>query len=175
MDCISEGKVRLRYEFGTKVSVATTLTTGFTVSKRALPGNPFDGHTLGEAIEQVETLTDQRISLNAVDHGYRGHGVEATTLPISDTHKDVPPALARLHRRSSAIEPEIVHTKSDGRVARCPLMGTIGGAIFAVMCACDYYTHKILAHLRAIRTAIFDAFLAVISAGNRRPYAEIAA
>lgn len=35
-----------------------------------------DGHTLYEALEQVEILTDQRPDLAFVDRGYRGHGVE---------------------------------------------------------------------------------------------------
>ena len=43
VDCISKGKARVRYEFGTKVSVATTLTEGFVVGMRALSGNPFFG------------------------------------------------------------------------------------------------------------------------------------
>jgi IS5 family transposase len=51
VDCISKGKVRVRYEFGCKVSVATTLAEGFVVGLRSLPGNPYDGHTLAEALE----------------------------------------------------------------------------------------------------------------------------
>ena len=58
VDCISKGKARQRYEFGCKVSVATTLKEGFVVGMRSLPGNPYDGHTLAEALEQVEILTD---------------------------------------------------------------------------------------------------------------------
>ena len=62
VDCISKGKARVRYEFGTKVSVAATIGEGFIVGMRALPGNPYDGHTLAEALEQVEVLTDRRPS-----------------------------------------------------------------------------------------------------------------
>jgi IS5 family transposase len=45
-DCISKGKARVRYEFGCKVSIATTLDEGFVVGMRSFPGNPRDGHTL---------------------------------------------------------------------------------------------------------------------------------
>ena len=76
VDCISKGKAHKRYEFGTKVSVATTNRGGFVVGMRALPGTPYDGHTLSEALEQVEILTDQRPEMAFVDRGYRGHGVE---------------------------------------------------------------------------------------------------
>ena len=76
VDCISRGKAHKRYEFGTRVSVATTNRGGFVIGIRALSGNPYDGHTLAEALEQVETVTDQRPGMAFVDHGYRGHGVE---------------------------------------------------------------------------------------------------
>lgn len=68
----------MRYEFGTKVSLATTLVGGFVVGARSFPGNPYDGHTLAPAREQVEILTGTRPGLAIVDRGYRGHGVEAT-------------------------------------------------------------------------------------------------
>lgn len=45
-----------------KVRVATTIEDGFVVGIRAMPGNPYDGHTLAETLEQVEILTDQRLS-----------------------------------------------------------------------------------------------------------------
>ena len=46
VDCISKGKARVRYEFGCKVSIATTLDEGFIVGMRSFPGTPYDGHTL---------------------------------------------------------------------------------------------------------------------------------
>ena len=58
MDCISKGKARVRYEFGIKVSVATTLAESFVAGMPVLLGNPYDGYTLAEALEQVEILTD---------------------------------------------------------------------------------------------------------------------
>ena len=72
----------MRYEFDTKVSIASTIDEGFVVGKRALPGNPYDGQTLAEALEQVEFLTGQRPELAVVDRGYRGHGVQATRVLI---------------------------------------------------------------------------------------------
>lgn len=44
LDCISKGKARKRFEFGTKVSLATTIDKGYVVVIRAMPGNPYDGH-----------------------------------------------------------------------------------------------------------------------------------
>ena len=59
------------------------------------------------------------------------------------------PLKAQLRRRS-AIEPEIGHMKMDGRLARCPLKGAAGDAIFAVLCGCGHNIRKLLAYLRAL-------------------------
>lgn len=150
VDCISKGKAHKRYEFGTKVSVATTNRGGFVVGMRALQSNPYDGHTLAEALEQVEILTDQRPEFAFVDRGYRGHGVENVKVFISGAKRGVTRTIAKLLRRRSAIEPMIGHMKNDGRLTRCPLKGTDGNAIFAVLCGCGHNIRMILRHLRAV-------------------------
>ena len=165
VDCISKGKAHKRYEFGTKVSVATTNRGGFVVGMRALPGNPYDGHTLHEALEQVEILTEQRPEFAFVDRGYRGHGVENVKVFISGAKRGVSRAIAKLLRRRSAIEPMIGHMKNDGRLTRCPLKGTEGDAIFAVLCGCGHNISMILRQLRDILrriiTLIHQACIAV--------------
>jgi IS5 family transposase len=150
VDCISKGKAHKRYEFGTKVTVATTTEGGFIVGMRALPGNPYDGHTLHEALEQVEILTDRRPDMAFVDRGYRGHGVDHVKVFISGARRGVTRTIANLLRRRSAIEPMIGHMKTDGRLTRCPLKGTTGDALFAVLCGCGHNIRIILRHLRVI-------------------------
>ncbi|WP_261399240.1 IS5 family transposase [Leisingera daeponensis] len=150
VDCISKGKARKRYEFGSKVSVATTNRGGFVVGMRALPGNPHDGHTLHEALEQVEILTDQRPDLAFVDRGYRGHGVEHVKVFMTGARRGVTRTIAKLLRRRSAIEPMIGHMKNDGRLTRCPLKGPEGDAIFAVLCGCGHNIRMILSYLREL-------------------------
>ncbi|RWR05773.1 IS5 family transposase [Paenirhodobacter populi] len=168
VDCISKGKARVRYEFGTKVSIATTLEGGLIVGARSFPGNPYDGHTLAPALEQVEILTDARPNLAVVDRGYRGHGVLTTQVLISGQRRDITPVLAKLLKRRSAIEPEIGHMKSDGRLARCPLRGRIGDAIFAVLCACGHNIRKILAHIRALWAFVIPLIMSAIAKINPR-------
>ena len=159
VDCISKGKARVRYEFGCKVSIAATLDEGFIVGMRSFAGNPYDGHTLTPALEQVEILTDQRPDLAVVDRGYRGHGEDKTRVLISGTRRGLTPKLIADLRRRSAIEAEIGHMKTDGRISRCPLKGTIGDALFAVLCGCGHNIRKILAHLRALLALIIAAIL----------------
>ena len=55
-ECISKGKAHKRYEFGVKVSFATTVKETFVVGARSFTGNPYDGHTLVEQLEQVTIL-----------------------------------------------------------------------------------------------------------------------
>jgi IS5 family transposase len=168
VDCISKGKARVRYEFGCKVSVATTLDEGFVVGMRSFPGNPYDGHTLRDALGQVEILTDQRPALAVVDRGYRGHGVEETRVLISGTRRGLTAKEITDLRRRSAIEAEIGHMKTDGRLTRCPLKGTVGDAIFAVLNACGHNIRKILAHLRAWLAWIIAVLWAAETMPNRR-------
>jgi len=60
VECIGKGKAHKPYEFGVKVSVATTLKHSkggqFVVHAQALPGNPYDGHTLAGVIPAIEQL-----------------------------------------------------------------------------------------------------------------------
>ena len=138
-----------------------------------MPGNPYDGHTLVDALWQVETLTGSRPSLAVVDRGYRGHGAghgaQGTMVLISGTRHGLTPWLAKLLRRRSAIEPEIGHMKTDGRLARCALKGTIGDALYAVLCGCGHTIRKILAHLRALLLALLATLIQAMSQPDHHP------
>ncbi len=52
----SKGKSRNPYEFGVKVGIDSTLQGTLIVGARAFPGNPYDGHTLSEQVEQASIL-----------------------------------------------------------------------------------------------------------------------
>ena len=79
---------------------------------------------------------------------------------ISGARRGLTPRLIADLRRRSAIEPEIGHMKTDGRLARCPMKGSIGDARFAVLCGCGHNIRKILAHLRALLSLIIAVILA---------------
>ena len=107
-------------------------------------------------------LTDQVPDLAIVDRGYRGHGVGTTKILISGMRRGITPLLAKLLKRRSAIEPEIGHMKTGGRLARCPLKGRIGDAVFAVLCACGHNIRKILVHLRVPWALLLHLIAAII-------------
>jgi len=64
-ECIGKGKARTPYEFAVKVSLTTTnrrCKGGQSIlHAKALPGSPYDGHTLKEVIEGTEALTGRGI------------------------------------------------------------------------------------------------------------------
>jgi IS5 family transposase len=70
-------------------------------------------------------------------------------------------------RRRSAIEAEIGHMKTDGRLSRSPLKGTIGDALFAVLCGCGHNIRMILAYLRALLAIIIAAILSALRTTER--------
>src|ERR1700694_1190294 len=79
-ECIGKGKASAPYEFGVKASIVTTNARApggqFVLHAKALPGNPYDGHTLREIIDDTQKLTGCEIERGYVDKGYRGHDTE---------------------------------------------------------------------------------------------------
>jgi transposase, IS5 family len=55
VECIGKGKANAQYEFGVKASIVATNARAsggqFVLHAMALPGNPYDGHTLAGVIE----------------------------------------------------------------------------------------------------------------------------
>jgi IS5 family transposase len=150
VECISKGKARTPYEFGVKVTIATTLKEGLVVGMRSMPGNPYDGHTLQETIEQVEILTDKRPSIAIVDKGYQGAELTGTQILRSGQRRGVTQAMKAMIKRRSAIEPAIGHMKMDGRLGRNPLKGAIGDALHAVLCGAGHNIRMLLKKLRLL-------------------------
>ena len=148
VECIAKGKARQPYEFGVKVTVATTHKEGLVVGMRSMPGNPYDGHTLPEAIEQVSTLTAQKPKAVFVDKGYRGIRVDGVTIWRSGQKRGVTPSIRKAIHRRSAVEPVIGHMKNEGKLRRNWLKGSLGDALNAVLCGAGYNLRMIL---RAIR------------------------
>ena len=146
--CITKGKARTRYEFGSKVSVVTTAKEGFVLDCQALAGNPYDGHTVDTALKRVLLHTSKMPEHLLADRGYRGS--ESTFLSkihITGKRRGRGKAHpAQQHRRNS-IEPIIGHLKSDGLMFRNFLRGFSGDKIHAVLCGVGLNLRKVLRKL----------------------------
>ena len=143
VECISKGKSRTPYEFGVKVGLATTLQGNLIVGARSFPGNPYDGHTLNEQLEQASILmqaTGMKPQTVYVDLGYRG--VDQANPGIDIKHRGKFKSLTdqekKMLKRRQAIEPIIGHLKADHRMNRCHLKGADGDSLHAVLCAAGY-------------------------------------
>ena len=162
VECIGKGKARVRYEFGVKLGVAATNARApggqFVLGVRALPGNPYDGHTLAAQIAQVERLTGERVERAYVDRGYRGHDADEERVFITRQRRDgLTPTIRRELRRRNAVEPVIGHLKSDGLLERNHLAGAAGDAINAVLAAAGHNLRLLLAWLRLLCAWILAA------------------
>ena len=143
VDCISKGKAKTPYEFGVKVGIASTLKGNLVVGARAFHGNPYDGHTLHEQLEQAAILMQDRSTKPTtafVDLGYRG--VDAANPDVHIVHRGKAKRISaqerKLLKRRQAVEPIIGHLKSDNRMNRCHLKGETGDRLHAVLCAAGY-------------------------------------
>jgi transposase, IS5 family len=122
--CISKGKEHKKYEFGSKVSIMVTKTTGVIIGALNLEKNVHDSKSLEPAIEQQQRLNGITLKNNYVDRGYRGvKEVLGTKIKLPDVpDKNRTPYEKRKLRlgfkRRAAIEPKIGHLKQDHRLSR---------------------------------------------------------
>ncbi len=150
VECLAKGKARTPYEFGVKVSITTTHKEGLVLGARSMPGNPYDGHTLAEALEQAEILSGAKPQIAVVDRGYRGVEVKGVKIYHPGLRRGITRGLRAMIRRRSAIEPAIGHMKADGKLDRHWLKGALGDAMNAVLCGAGHNLRMILRKLRLL-------------------------
>ena len=157
VECIGKGKPHRPYEFGVKVSVATTLHRSrggqFALHAKALPGNPYDGHTLAAIIPDMEKTIGNAIERIIADAGYKGHNAALShkfKVYTSGQKRRMTPAIKREMRRRAAIEPVIGHIKNEHRMGRDYLAHEQGDAINAVLAAAGYNFRQLLNWLRIL-------------------------
>ena len=157
VECIGKGKAHKPYEFGVKVSIATTLNRckggQFAIHAKALPGRPYDGHTLETVIPEIEELTGATLKRILADAGYRGHnapGVYKLRVFTAGQKRRVTPAIKRQMKRRSAVEPVIGHIKNGHRMDRNRLAHAQGDAINPVLAAAGYNFRLILKWIRLL-------------------------
>jgi transposase, IS5 family len=167
VECIGKGKPHKPYEFGVKVSMATTLAHSkggqFIVHAKALPGKPYDGHTLGTVIPEIEAQLGVTLQRIIADAGYKGHNAPPAyrfKVYTAGQKRGMTDQIKREMRRRPVIEPVIGHTKSDHRMDRNYLAGVAGDAANAVLAAVGYNFRRLLAWLALWLAAICIALTA---------------
>lgn len=124
----------------------------------ALPGNPYDGHTLAEVIPAVTQQIGVSLTRVIADAGYRGHNASAVKgmrVYTSGQKRGVTKQIKREPRRRPAVEPVIGHLASAHRMDRNYLAGQNGDATNAVPAAGGHSLRLLLAWLGTLLRALF--------------------
>ena len=166
VECIGKGKPHKPWEFGVKVSVATPLQRcaggQFVAHVAALPGNPYDGHTLKAVVPAISEQIGVSLRRVIADAGYRGHNapaVKGLQVFTAGQKRGVTDQIKRELRRRPAVEPVIGHLKDDHRMGRNFLAGRAGDAANAVLAAAGYNFRLLRAWFRQLWRALAAALV----------------
>ena len=133
---------------------------------KALRRKPYDGHSLGPVIADLERLTGAAVRRIHGDKGYRGHNYpDRFKVWISGQVRRVTKAIRREMRRRAAVEPVIGHLKDDHRMRRNYLKGRNGDRINAVLAAAGFNFSLLLRWFEELLRAL----LLILSRGFPSP------
>ena len=148
VECIAKGKAHKRYEYGTKASIARTKDSGIILGALALPGNPYDGHTIDVVLKQLKRITGTQPDILIADRGYRGEKYFGKTQLLTPSRPDTNDTEYKKRkqrnrfRKRAGIEATISHLKQDFRLGRCFLKGEIGDQINVTLSSAAYNLRK---------------------------------
>ena len=136
----------------------------FILHAKALPGNPYDGHTLGQVIAETEAFPGREIERANVNKGNVGHDApKAYRVFRSSQKRGFHGQIKKDLRRRSPIEGVIGHCNTDGHQGRNFLKGREGYQFNAVMSAVGYNLRLFLNWLRMHLCRIIAAIRAAIT------------
>ncbi len=122
--CIGKGKDHKPYEYGNKVSIVSTTKSNIIVGVVSHDRNCHDNHTLPDVLAHTEKTRGEPIHYGVCDRGYRGKktfGETRIILPAPPLKRDNRYQRDKKRKRCqrrAAVEPIIVHLKSDYRLGR---------------------------------------------------------
>lgn len=163
VECIGKGKARQPYEFGVKASIAISATGNLIIGARSFPGNPYDGHTLAEQLEQTSILTGHTPKEAIVDLGYRGQDLANVPVLHRGRYKRMTPSQRRRLKRRQAVEPIIGHLKNEHRMRRNHLKGQLGDALNVVLAAAGYNLRWLMRWIMAFCVRFWSSNLLVLA------------
>ena len=132
----------------------------FVAHVKALPGNPYDGHTLAAVVPALESTIGAQLERIVTDAGYKGHNApkdQRFKVYVAGQKRGLTAAIKRAFRRRSAVEPTIGHLKNEHRMGRNHLAGRAGDAINAVLAAAGYNFRLLLRWLALLLRLVLVA------------------
>ncbi|MDF2964901.1 MAG: transposase family protein [Rickettsiaceae bacterium] len=167
VECISKGKAHKRYEYGNKVSVTMNVAKNkggcFVLHTKSLHGNPYDGHALKEVLEETQDLIGNKIKIVYADKGYKGYGVQDTTIYLSGQKRRVYGQIKRELKRRKAIEPIISHMKNGCRMAINYLKGILGDKLNAIFAAIGFKFRQIAKYFREVFLYLIQSWYSLLN------------
>ena len=163
--CVGKGKDHKKYEFGAKASVAVTKDSGIIVGAVSHPKNVHDSKTLSAVIGQSSELRNQCPEVAICDRGYRGRSkVGETRILIPKPSGKKATAYQRQKarkrfRKRAGIEAFIGHLKSDYRMVRNYLKGSVGDSINLMLAAAAFNFKKWMRELLDFWCPLFIALV----------------
>jgi transposase, IS5 family len=164
VECIGKGKAHRPTSSASRSALPPPLKHckggQFVTHVKALPGNPYDGHTLATVIPDMEALVGNTIERILSDKGYRGHNAPPDykfRVFISEQKRGVTPQIKRQLRRRSAVEPVIGHLKAEHRMGRNYLWYRRGDAANTVLAAAGYNFRRLVRWLSLLLRQILSA------------------
>jgi len=138
---ISKGKDHKKYEYGVKASIVCTKKSGIIVGVSSHETNEHDSKTLEAALSHAHHNRTTPIQEAICDRGYRGkkevQGVKISIpgTPLKRESNYQKKKKREKFKRRAAIEPIIGHLKSDFRLFRNYLKGSVGDQINLLLAA----------------------------------------
>lgn len=143
--CYTKGKEHKRFEFGSKASILVTQNSGVIVGALNFNENIHDSKTLAPVLEQYERLMDRQPKEVYADRGYRGpKQVNNVAIKVPVPNKNITKSQRKKHSRRAAIEPVISHLKSDYRLVRNFLKGSVGDSMNLLLSAAAFNFKRVM-------------------------------
>jgi IS5 family transposase len=177
VQCISKGKEHKKYEFGNKVSLMITKTSGVIVGALSLEKNDYDGHTLPPALEQYKRFYGSEPRKAIADLGYRGVDKIGETEVITPKKKATTyygkVKLRADHRRRSSIEAGISHLKNNHRLGRNFYSHIAGDETNVLLSAAAYNFKRMMRKWKELFKYFLSIFYYVLRVLFVPPYSNL--
>ena len=136
MKCYSKGKEHKKFEFGSKVSLTISQSTGIIMVAINFTQTMHDSKTIPEVLEQFERLNGRQPKEVFVDRGYKGmKEYKGSTIQVPKPGENITKVKRRSHSKRAAIEPVTGHLKQDYRLCRNYLKGILGDNMNIILAA----------------------------------------
>jgi transposase, IS5 family len=140
-----------------------TAKDSWVVGARTFKGNPFDGHTLYEAFDQIKAITDHTPKQVFVDRGYRGAYLSEDTQVVMTGQRRHSKATKRWMKRRNSVEPIIGHLKSGHKMRKNWLKGHEGDCMAPILAASGFNLKKILRALALFAPVLYGQIMALLA------------